>query len=61
VIGLVSLGGRLIRATLYQIKAYHPVTLLLSPLLLFGVALFASYLPARHATKVDPMVALRYE
>ena len=55
------LGGRLIRATLYQTSAYDPLTLLLIPLLLLGVALFASCLPARRATKVDPMVALRYE
>jgi predicted permease len=62
-IGLVlfPLGGPLIRATLYQTSAYDPATLLLIPLLLFGVALFGSYLPARRATKVDPLVALRYE
>jgi putative ABC transport system permease protein len=60
-LALFPLGGRLIRATLYQTSAYDPVTLLLIPLLLFGVALFASYLPARRATKVDPLVALRYE
>jgi ABC-type antimicrobial peptide transport system permease subunit len=60
-LALFPLGGRLIRATLYQTSTYDPVTLLLIALLLFGVALFASYLPARRATKVDPMVALRYE
>jgi len=60
-LALFPLGGRLIRATLYQTSAYDPATLLLIPLLLFGVALLASYLPARRATKVDPMVALRYE
>jgi putative ABC transport system permease protein len=60
-LALFPLGGRLIRATLYQTSAYDPATLLLIPLLLFGVALLASYLPARRATQADPMVALRYE
>jgi predicted permease len=62
-IGLVlfPLGARLIRATLYQTSVYDPATLLLVSALLLGVALLASYLPARRATKVDPMVALRYE
>jgi putative ABC transport system permease protein len=62
-IGLVlfPLGARLIRATLYQTSAYDPATLLLVSALLLGIALLASYLPARRATKVDPMVALRYE
>jgi putative ABC transport system permease protein len=60
-LALSPLGGRLIRATLYQTSAYDPATLLLIPLLLLGVALLASYLPARRATQADPTVALRYE
>ena len=62
-IGLVlfPLSARLIRAMLYQTSACDPATLLLVPALLLGVALLASYLPARRATKVDPMVTLRYE
>jgi len=62
-IGLVLflLGGGLIRATLYQTSAYDPATLLLVPILLLGVALLAYYVPARRASRVDPMVALRHE
>jgi len=60
-LALFPLAGRLIRAILYQTSAYDPATLFLVPLLLFSVALIASYLPARHATKVDPLAALRHE
>jgi putative ABC transport system permease protein len=60
-LALFPLGGRLIRATLYQTSPYDPATLLSVPALLLGVALLASYLPARRASRVDPMAALRYE
>ena len=53
--------ARVLRGFLFGIKPTDPITFLAVPLLLAAVALLASYIPARRATRVDPMIALRYE
>ncbi len=67
IVGVATgLGGallltRVVSSFLYEVSPTDPVTFLCMSLLLTGVAMLASYLPARRAAGVDPMVALRYE
>ena len=63
VVGLLAAIAttRLIRSELYGLGPTDPLTLALAALFMLAVGAFSTYLPALRATKVDPMVALRYE
>ncbi len=52
---------RLVSSLLYGLTATNPTTVSLAILLMVGIAVLAGYLPARRASQVDPMIALKYE
>jgi putative ABC transport system permease protein len=60
-LGLAVATGRLLGRLLYGVSALDPVAFTTAPLLLAATALLACWLPARRATRIDPMVALRVE
>jgi ABC-type antimicrobial peptide transport system permease subunit len=55
------IASRLIASELYGLKPGDATTVLLAILVTSGIAALAGYLPARRASRVDPMIALRYE
>ena len=63
VIGVVTaiMLTRLMSGLLFGVSASDPVTLVAISLLILLIALIASYVPAWRATKLDPLIALRYE
>jgi predicted permease len=55
------IGGRLLETELYGLSGWDPAATVLATLVLLATATLAGYIPAARASRVDPMVALRYE
>ena len=60
ILGALALT-RLMSSMLYGIRATDPITFVIVAFAVIGMALLACFIPARRATKVDPIMALRYE
>ena len=53
--------GTVLQPQLYQVSALDPVTFVLAPIVLILTAVASAIIPARRATRVDPIIALRHE
>jgi predicted permease len=53
--------GQVLSSQLFQVSAFDPITIMVMVVVMVGVTVLASYIPARRAANVDPIVALRYE
>jgi ABC-type antimicrobial peptide transport system permease subunit len=62
-IGLVAAFAltRFMSSLIFGVSAFDPITFMIVPCVLIGVAVFASYAPALRAAKIDPIEALRVE
>jgi ABC-type antimicrobial peptide transport system permease subunit len=58
-LGTALAGGRLVESLLYGVGPRDPVVLLVTTLMLLGIALSACWLPARRAARLSPLEALR--
>lgn len=61
VIGMVAafVSAQVMSSLLYKVSTYDPTTFIIAPIVFIAIGLLASYIPARRATKVDPIEALR--
>ena len=60
-VGLTLAGSKAASSLLFGLKARDPITLALAVIILAAIGFAASFLPARRASRLDPMDALRYE
>jgi ABC-type antimicrobial peptide transport system permease subunit len=60
-IPIALLMGRLLSSILYDVSGFDPLVFVATPLVLAGSSMVASYIPARRATRVNPLAALRHD